>query len=94
MVREAQEHRNWLESLTRGISGEGQRGATVLDIPSGASPGGLINRNTSRHGQANRPLGYGPLLKEYVYFLSAKLAFHRQHPEFNGMSTIEDCYFR
>ena len=29
--------------------------------------------------------GYGPLLRDYVYFLLAKLAFHRQHPEFNGM---------
>lgn len=32
-------------------------------------------------------IGYGPLLREYVYFLLAKLAFHRQHPEFNGTST-------
>jgi hypothetical protein len=30
-------------------------------------------------------IGYGPLIREYVYFLLAKLAFHRQHPEFNGM---------
>ena len=29
-------------------------------------------------------IGYGPLLREYVHFLKAKLAFHRQHPEFNG----------
>lgn len=28
--------------------------------------------------------GYAPLLQEYVYFLLAKLAFHKQHPEFNG----------
>ena len=28
--------------------------------------------------------GYGPLIREYVFFLLAKLAFHRQHPEFNG----------
>lgn len=32
------------------------------------------------------PLGYGPLLRDYVYFLMAKLAFHRQHPEFNGQT--------
>ena len=32
--------------------------------------------------------GYGPLLREYVYFLLAKLAFHRQHPEFNGESCV------
>lgn len=28
--------------------------------------------------------GYGRLISEYVYYLQAKLAFHRQHPEFNG----------
>lgn len=33
--------------------------------------------------------GYGPLLREYVYFLLAKLAFHRQHPEFNGKARIK-----
>jgi len=35
-------------------------------------------------------IGYGPLLREYVYFLLAKLAFHRQHPEFNGKSSPGD----
>lgn len=30
-------------------------------------------------------LGYGPLIREYVFFLESKLAFHRNHPEFNGM---------
>lgn len=29
-------------------------------------------------------LGYGPLIREYVYFTLAKLTFHRHHPEFNG----------
>ena len=52
-IREAHQHTPWLESLTRGVSGEGLR-------------------------------GYGPLIREYVYFLLAKLLFHRQHPEFNG----------
>jgi hypothetical protein len=28
--------------------------------------------------------GYAPLISEYIYYLLAKLAFHRQHPEFNG----------
>ena len=70
-VKEAQPNTNWLESLTRGISEDGIRG---------------WNRPTS--GATTRflilHLGYGPLLREYVYFLLAKLAFHRQHPEFNG----------
>ncbi|KAI4210257.1 MAG: hypothetical protein LQ351_006856 [Letrouitia transgressa] len=58
-VKEAQANTNWLESLTRGISGDGLR-------------------------------GYGPLLRDYVYFLMAKLAFHRQHPEFNGLFEYEE----
>ncbi|KAF2146281.1 uncharacterized protein K452DRAFT_108504 [Aplosporella prunicola CBS 121167] len=34
--------------------------------------------------------GYAPLIQEYVYFLMAKLAFHRQHPEFNGTFEYEE----
>lgn len=58
-VKEAQANINWLESLTRGVSGDGMR-------------------------------GYGPLIRDYVYFLLAKLAFHRQHPEFNGLFEYEE----
>ncbi|KZF20492.1 ANTH domain-containing protein [Xylona heveae TC161] len=58
-LREAQANVNWLESLTRGISGDGMR-------------------------------GYGQLIREYIYFLLAKLAFHRQHPEFNGTFEYEE----
>ncbi|MCJ1366109.1 sla2 Src-like adaptor 2 [Acarospora aff. strigata] len=58
-VKEAQANVNWLESLTRGVSGDGLR-------------------------------SYGPLIREYVYFLLAKLAFHQQHPEFNGLFEYEE----
>ncbi|KAF2440745.1 ANTH-domain-containing protein [Karstenula rhodostoma CBS 690.94] len=34
--------------------------------------------------------GYGRLITEYVYYLQAKLAFHRQHPEFNGTFEYEE----
>ena len=34
--------------------------------------------------------GYGPLIQEYIYYLLAKLAFHRQHPEFNGTFEYEE----
>ncbi|EON66276.1 hypothetical protein W97_05669 [Coniosporium apollinis CBS 100218] len=34
--------------------------------------------------------GYAPLIEEYIYFLLAKLAFHRQHPEFNGTFEYEE----
>ncbi|EFR02527.1 SLA2 [Nannizzia gypsea CBS 118893] len=58
-VREAQENVTWLDSLMRGVTGEGLR-------------------------------GYGPLIREYVFFLESKLAFHRQHPEFNGLFEYEE----
>jgi len=32
--------------------------------------------------------GYAPLISEYIYYLLAKLAFHRQHPEFNGTREV------
>lgn len=52
-------NRGWVDSLNRGMAGEGMR-------------------------------GYGPLIKEYVYFLLAKLSFHQQHPEFNGIFEYEE----
>ncbi|KAL2009188.1 hypothetical protein VTN00DRAFT_7382 [Thermoascus crustaceus] len=59
VVREAQSHVNWIDSLMRGVAGEGIR-------------------------------GYGPLIREYVFFLESKLAFHRHHPEFNGLFEYEE----
>lgn len=38
--------------------------------------------------------GYQPLISEYIYYLMAKLAFHRQHPEFNGMTKTCNCWNR
>lgn len=58
-LREANQNRNWLDSLNRGMSGEGLR-------------------------------GYGPLIKEYVNFLLAKLSFHDTHPDFNGTFEYEE----
>ena len=83
-VREAQNNTNWLESLTRG--GEGLRGESFLralnrDIASLREEGACCAEEV----RLTLDQGYGPLLREYVYFLLAKLAFHKQHPEFNGM---------
>ncbi|CAG8980106.1 hypothetical protein HYALB_00013556 [Hymenoscyphus albidus] len=58
-LREAMANRNWIDSLNRGMSGEGLR-------------------------------GYGPLIREYVNFLLAKLSFHSQHPDFNGTFEYEE----
>lgn len=58
-VKEAQQNVNWIESLARGVMGDGLR-------------------------------GYGPLIREYVFFLLAKLGFHRNHPEFNGLFEYEE----
>ncbi|KAI9888381.1 MAG: sla2 Src-like adaptor 2 [Vezdaea aestivalis] len=59
VLKEAGVSIDWLNSLTRGINGDGLR-------------------------------GYGPLIREYVYFLLAKLAFHKQHVEFNGTFEYEE----
>ncbi|EOO03093.1 putative cytoskeleton assembly control protein sla2 protein [Phaeoacremonium minimum UCRPA7] len=58
-LKEAMANRPWIDSLNRGMAGEGMR-------------------------------GYGPLIKEYVYYLLAKLSFHQQHPEFNGTFEYEE----
>ncbi|KAH7309013.1 ANTH domain-containing protein [Stachybotrys elegans] len=58
-LREAHANRGWIDSLNRGMTGEGMR-------------------------------GYAPLIKEYVYFLLAKLSFHQAHPEFNGTFEYEE----
>ncbi|POS84388.1 ANTH-domain-containing protein [Erysiphe pulchra] len=34
--------------------------------------------------------GYGPLIREYISFLMAKLSFHGQHPDFNGTFEYEE----
>ena len=82
-VREAQNNTNWLDSLTRGVSGEGLRGTESMRC---FSTNACITgaRQQIVYGKLTICVGYGPLLREYVYFLLAKLAFHRQHPEFNG----------
>ena len=56
---EAMTNRQWIDSLNRGMQGEGMR-------------------------------GYAPLIKEYVNFLLAKLAFHANHPDFNGTFEYEE----
>ncbi|KAK1983382.1 ANTH domain-containing protein [Colletotrichum cereale] len=58
-LREAMAQRGWIDSLNRGMGGEGVR-------------------------------GYSPLIREYVYYLLAKLSFHQQHPEFNGTFEYEE----
>ncbi|RMZ78530.1 hypothetical protein DV737_g3841, partial [Chaetothyriales sp. CBS 132003] len=40
------------------------------------------------HGEGLR--GYGPLIREYVFFLLQKLQFHRNHAEFNGLFEYEE----
>jgi len=58
-LREAMANKPWIDSLGRGMAGEGVR-------------------------------GYGPLIKEYINYLLAKLAFHQQHPPFNGTFEYEE----
>ena len=86
-VKEAQNNINWLESLTRGIAGDGARGKSFVTVVKWGSAL-FRGRQSARSLEKVRLMldqGYGPLLREYVYFLLAKLAFHKQHPEFNGI---------
>ncbi|TGJ81813.1 hypothetical protein E0Z10_g6934 [Xylaria hypoxylon] len=53
-----------------------------------ANRGWIDGLNTGLAGGGVR--GYGPLIREYVYFLLAKLSFHQQHPEFNGTFEYEE----
>lgn len=76
VVREAQQHANWIDSLMRGVGGDGVRGMTWDKTEA-------IDRCFSTD---ELWIGYAPLIREYVFFLESKLNFHRNHPEFNGMS--------
>lgn len=53
-----------------------------------ANRGWIDGLNRGLSGEGVR--GYGPLIREYVYFLLAKLTFHQQHPEFNGTFEYEE----
>lgn len=75
-MKEAQANTGWLETLKRGTSGEGMRG--------------ILNNNNGLLMVAHMYIGYGALIREYVYFLQAKLAFHKHHPEFNGSYAPRD----
>ena len=83
-VKEAQQNVNWIESLARGIMGEGLRGELLLElrVPTLVFAPSLTLKSTSLSNL--RLPGYGPLIREYVFYLLSKLGFHRHHPEFNG----------
>ncbi|KAI0393368.1 ANTH domain-containing protein [Xylariaceae sp. FL0594] len=53
-----------------------------------ANRGWIEGLNRGLAGEGVR--GYGPLIREYVFFLLAKLSFHQQHPEFNGIFEYEE----
>ena len=50
--------------------------------------GWIDSLNRSTNGEGLR--GYGPLIKEYVYYLLSKLEFHGHHQEFNGTFEYEE----
>ena len=91
-VKEAQQNVNWIESLARGVTGEGLRGTCFMtyEPPMCFSYCGGLYRCFRLWQLPDRFLGYGPLIRDYVFFLLAKLAFHRQHPEFNGLFEYEE----
>lgn len=90
-VKEGQSHVSWLDSLSRGVAGEGMRGNFHLSslVPGLRSDIGYLGVRGywvyfSLRANLSILSGYGPLIREYVFFLESKLTFHRQHPEFNG----------
>ncbi|KIW76927.1 hypothetical protein Z517_09371 [Fonsecaea pedrosoi CBS 271.37] len=44
----------------------------------------------ARGGTGDGMRAYQPLIREYVHYILAKLAFHRLHPDFNGLFEYED----
>lgn len=98
VLKEAQQNINWVESLARGVNGEGLRGMPIkaqgFDDPwASYCSDADYSKGVLWLYSADTFAGYGPLIREYVFFLLAKLAFHRQHPEFNGRQSLEvsDC---
>lgn len=74
VLKEAQSNVQWLESLARGApGGDGMRGWRF--------------KKESETEVLNTWAGYGPLIREYVQLLEAKLLFHRNHTAFNGKKT-------
>ena len=65
-----------------------QQGHPIVIKEAQANRDWIDSLTRGTHGEGVR--GYGPLIREYVYFLLAKLAFHRQHPEFNGLFEYEE----
>lgn len=53
-----------------------------------ANKGWIDSLKRSMAGEGVR--GYGQLIRDYVNYLLAKLAFHQQHPEFNGTFEYEE----
>lgn len=55
---------------------------------------GMVNRNwidsLNRGLNSDGIRGYGPLIREYVNYLLAKVGFHSQHPDFNGTFEYEE----
>ena len=61
----------WLDSIARNATGDGLRG-------------GKFFKDNTMDNKLNTWAGYGPLIKEYVQLLEAKLHFHKSHSAFNG----------
>ncbi|KAJ2975298.1 hypothetical protein NQ176_g5595 [Zarea fungicola] len=65
-----------------------QEGHPSALVEAMSNRGWIDGLNRGMTGEGVR--GYGPLIREYVYFLLAKLSFHQAHPEFNGTFEYEE----
>ena len=85
-MKEAQNQKNWLETCARSVTGDGSRGELLLRFVKNT----VEYYNTLDILIIHKFTGYGTLIRSYVEFLRAKLAYHRRHPEFNGNFDYED----
>ena len=65
-----------------------QEGSPITLIEAHRQVGWLETVSRSVHGDGAK--GYGKLIRNYVDYLVAKLAFHRYHAEFNGTFEYEE----
>lgn len=65
-----------------------QEGHPVALVEAQANTSWIESLGRGQGGDGMR--GYGTLIQDYIRYLLAKLAFHRQHPEFNGTFEYEE----
>lgn len=80
-IKEGQNQVGWLETCSRTMGSEGARGKRLMKHGGSKARIDLLNGHST---------GYSSLIRSYVNFIIAKLRFHKNHPEFNGLFEYEE----